>query len=113
MTRETIELATTSGKKVTIKSYLTGRESNELKRALYASVNITPGAEAGEKAKVDKIPLTAEVDREEKMLDMTIISFEGSTENPAEKIKDLPNEEYRDIVKKINDELKLNFQKAM
>lgn len=114
MPRETKELVTTSGKKVIINGYLTGRESNEIKKILFRSMSVDGETLApGEKPKVGRIPLNVAIERQEKIVDVAVVSFEGSIDAPAEKVKDLPSTEYDDLVKKIEEALNLNFQKAM
>ena len=114
MQRETKEIVTTSGKKVTIYSYLTGRENNEIKKILFKSVSIdSDNVVPGEKPKVGRIPLSVAIERQEKIIEVSVIKFEGSEVNAADKVKDLPSDEYDDLVKKIETELNINFQKAM
>lgn len=97
--RETKEITTTGGHKVVFKSYLSGRESNAAKAVLFAGVNVEPG----EKPKVNLANIGT---HERKVLEMLVVSFDGVTEAPLEKLEDLPSDEYDAAVDAIKAETK-------
>lgn len=99
--RETKELTSTGGHKVVIKTYLTGRESNEAKAVLFAGITTT--AEAGERPKV---PLSNIMPHERKTLELLVVSFDGTTESPLDLVEDLPSDEYEALVSDIKKESK-------
>lgn len=100
MDRETKELTSPDGKhKVVIKSYLTGREANEAKAVLLQGV--TSIVEPGERP---KLPLTNSLPYERKILELLVVSFDGSPDNALERLEDLPSAEYDALVADIKKE---------
>lgn len=107
MERQTKELETTSGKKVVIKAYLTARETQAINLSVLGNIQ----TEAGEHAKI-ALPASAGVTWENEIMKKSVESYDGGTDNPVEKLLDLPNEEYTDIKNKILDVLKVNLKRA-
>ena len=103
MTRETKEISTLSGKKVTINAYLTGPEANILKAVMFEGIEVE-APEPGEKAEKVKIPLSATVKREPKLIELSVVSFEEETDQAKaiEAINQLPSAEYADLITKID-----------
>ena len=103
MNRETKEIVTKSGKKVTVLSYLTGPEASQVKMAMYGDLTVK-APEEGEKMEAVKIPLSATVRREPKLLELAIVSVEGCSTKEAslEAINLLPSTEYDDLIKQID-----------
>lgn len=106
MERATKTFKTESGKEVEVKEYLTGPENNQLKAALFDGITV------GTEKDMDRMPLSNTFKREEKLLEMAVVSFDGNKENVLERINELPSYEYDALLKQIGEELKLNFQKA-
>lgn len=99
-TRPTKELI--SGEhKVVIYTYLTGRESNEVKGVLFKGISVS-GAQ-GEKP---EIPLINTIPQQRVMLEKLVVSFDAVTDRNAavDAIEELPSTEYDELVKTIQTE---------
>lgn len=107
MERETKTLLTSNNHTVVIKTYLTGKESNEIKSELFKGV--TASGEPGEKP---KIPMSLILPYERKQLETLIVSFDGNTENAIDALENLPENEYADIVATIKKESGLSLTPA-
>jgi hypothetical protein len=101
-TRPTKDVITPSGTKATIKTYLTARESNQLKQVLYADIKMTMTDIGSGKTEVKDVPATVLLDQERKALEMVIVSLNSSAENIAERLLDLPSTEYDALVAEVN-----------
>jgi len=102
MERETKAITTPGGRTIVLRSYLTGREENELKSLLYADLKMSATDVQAGKVSVTDIPASFIVKQEEKAVELLIVSVDGSTENPAQKVLDLPSAEYDFVVQEIN-----------
>jgi hypothetical protein len=97
--RTTHEFTTPSGHKIVFNSYLTGREAQELKGLMLAVMKVnTQDVQSG---KID-VPSTFIVDQEKRAFEYLIVSFDGSTETPVEKLLALPSSEYEAVVQEVN-----------
>lgn len=99
MQRETKTVTTPSGKSVVIHTYLTGREANEIKKAMYKSMKIDMST--GQPVVTD---LTGEfmLEQEQKLLEKFVVSIDGKTENVLNAILDLNDSDYQAIVAEVN-----------
>lgn len=109
MERETRKIKTLSGKEVELKSYLTARERNEL-RNIYLS-NMKVGIEE-EVPVLKEIPGSMVEQAERKLIELVVVSYDGSQENILERILDGSPEEYDFVVADANKIGKGNFPKA-
>lgn len=100
--RETREIATTGGHKIVLKSYLTGREANELKAVMYGALKMNMDDAQSGKVNIGEVPGTFLVEQEQKALELLVVSFDGSTETPIAKLLDLPSSEYEEVIKEVN-----------
>lgn len=100
--RETISFTTPGGRAVLLRSYLTGREANELKAVMYSAVKMDMEDAQSGKVKVSDVPGTFLVEQERKALELLLVSIDGDTAAPIEKLLDLPSGEYDAVVKEIN-----------
>lgn len=107
MKRETSELSTISGKKVTVKTYLTAREMQTINTAVIGDSK----TDAMTNGKVS-LPIAAGLIYERKVMDAAVESVDGESKDPVEKLLDLPNSEYADIKGKVYELLKINLKQA-
>jgi hypothetical protein len=112
MERETKEFTTPAGTKVVVKTYLTARESNQLRQALYAEIKMSMSDMETGKTEVKDIPATALLEQERKALEILIVNIDDSADNIADRLLDLRSEEYDAIVAEVNKITKPNFQGA-
>jgi hypothetical protein len=102
MERETKEFITPAGRKVVLRTYLTGREANELKSVMFSALKMTmDNAETG-KVNVSDVPGTFLVEQERKALSFLVVSVDGETNAPVDKLLDLPSTEYEAVVTEAN-----------
>ena len=94
--RETKNITTPGNHIVVLKTYLTGREVNDIKRALFGAVSVERGEDG--KPVVPHYPLALALDREKKLLEYTVVSIDSATENAADKVQDLVSTDYKFVV---------------
>jgi hypothetical protein len=111
MERTTKTIKTQGGTQAVIKDYLTAREANQLKQVLYADIKMSMTDIGSGKTGVSDVPATVLLDQERKALEMLIVSLDGSAENIAERLLDLPSTEYDAILVEVNNVTRPNFQK--
>ena len=105
--RETRNITTPDNHVIVLKTYLTGREVNDIKRVLFGSVAIERGEDG--KPIVPQYPLVLALDREKKLLEYVVVSIDGSTENPADKVQDLTAADYKFVVTEAEKAVDGNF----
>ena len=110
-TRPTTTVTTPGGNKATIKTYLTARESNQLREVLYAGIKMSMSDLGSGTAQIKDIPATVLLEQERKALEVLVVSLNDSAENIADRLLDLPMEEYEALVAEVNKITKGNFQK--
>lgn len=107
MERETKNVTTPGNHVIVLKTYLTGREVNDIKRALFGSVSIERGEDG--KPLVPQYPLALAIDREKKLLEYTVVSLDGSADNAADKIQDLTAADYKFVIAEAEKSVEGNF----
>lgn len=107
MERETKTITTSGGHTVVFKSYLTGKENNEIKAELFKGVQMQ--GDAGEKP---KIPLANVLPFERKQLEAVVVSFDGSTDGALDALENLPSAEYDAAVVEIKKEAGISLTPA-
>lgn len=105
--RETRNVTTPGNHVAVLKTYLTGREVNDIKRALFGSVSIERGEDG--KPVVPQYPLALAIDREKKLLEYTVASLDGVVENAADKVQDLTSTDYKFVVQEAEKAVDGNF----
>lgn len=105
--RETRNITTPGNHAVVLRTYLTGREVNDIKRALFGSVTVERGEDG--KPVVPQYQLSLAIDREKKLLENTIVSLDGTEENAADKIQDLTAADYKFVVAEAEKAVDGNF----
>ena len=100
--RETKEFITPAGHKVALRTYLTGRESNELKSVMFSALKMNMEDAQSGKVNVSDVPGTFLAEQERKALDLLIVSIDGDTATPVDKLLDLPSGEYDAVVAEVN-----------
>lgn len=98
--RETKEIVTPGGRKAVVKTFLTGREVDTVLADLFKD------REAGESVKV---PMVMALQRNNKLIEAAVVSFEGSAENIFERLQDLPASEKAFILKQVQELANGNF----
>lgn len=101
MERETKDLVTPLGNKVTIKTYLTGAESDDIMRG------VLQGETSADKPTVRT---TAGLDRVIATLRAAIVSFNGVAEGAFDKINNLPLSERNFVMTEFNKVSNGDFQ---
>lgn len=108
--RETKNITTPSGKLVVIKAWLNGREANELKAVLYKDLKMSMADVTSGGVKVTDVSGEFILEQEKKALELFLVSIEGKSENLVETFLDLPENDYKAVIKEIN-ALRADFQK--
>ena len=109
MERETKEINTPGGHKAIIKTYLTARESNEIKEVFNKAISMH--LENGQIVS-DAIPATVLGEQEKKILALLLVSLDGDANNIYDRLLDFRQEDYDFLVQEVNKVQKGNFQTA-
>jgi len=98
--RPTTEFATKNGHVIVMKEYITGREANEIQSSYLkdAKVRIVDGA-----PQIDEFDVFSDEKAKKIMFNLMIVSVDGNTENVADSILDLRNEDYEEVVEILNE----------
>lgn len=102
--RETKSITTSSGKEVVFHSYLTGKEAREIQK-VFLKNSTTDGS-----GKVVGFNALAVTEAEELALKFLIVSISGNQENASAEVENLPEAEYREVMKAINSVTKTALQ---
>src|SRR3979490_989452 len=100
--RQTTTITTPGGHTVVLNAYLTGREASELKSVMFSALKMNMEDAQSGKVNVSDVPGTFLVEQEHKALGFLVVSVDGSTEAPVDKLLDLPSTEYEAVVKEVN-----------
>ena len=93
--RATKKIETTGGHEVVIKTYLTGREFNEIQAILIRDMKVST---AGKEARVEGFNPAAVEESNKKLLELAIVSVDGVRENCADIILDFPYTETQEVM---------------
>jgi hypothetical protein len=105
--RETRNVKTPVNHIVVLRTYLTGREVNDIKRALFGSVSVARSEDG--KPVIPQYPLSLAIDREKKLLEYTVVSVDAVKENAADKVQDLVAGDYKFVVAEAEKSVDGNF----
>ena len=97
MERETKEFTTPGGRKVTVKTYLTAREVNNVLRQIFGSQEVS----TQDGAPQAKLSMVVGIERNIKLIEAAVVSLDGSADNLAERLQDLPAAEYTAILNEV------------
>jgi len=101
--RETKEITTPAGHRVVLRTYLTGREANELKAVMFSALKMNIEDAQSGKVNVSDVPGTFLIEQEKKALEFLLVSVDDeNTTDPLKKLLDLPSTEYEAVVKEVN-----------
>lgn len=109
MDRETIKIKTPLNKEVEIKTYLTAKERNELRNVYLNNMKINT---EGGVPTIQEIPGSIVEEAEKKLIELAVVSFDGSSDNILGRLLDSLPEEYDFVVNECNKIEKGNFLKA-
>jgi hypothetical protein len=101
MNRETREFNTPGGHKVVLFSYLTGREVADIKSIMLSSLKMSMSDIENKKVDMGGISGAVLIDQEKKTLAYLLVSVDGDTTAPVDKLLDLPSTEYDAVLKEI------------
>jgi hypothetical protein len=101
MERETKQFTTPAGNTVVLRTYLTGKESNELKAIMYADLKINASDAAEGKVSLSDIPAAFMIAQESKAVQFLIVSVNGDTNEPVAKLEELPESEYNAVLAEV------------
>lgn len=99
-TRETKEFTTKGGTVIVHKTYLTGREMNEVQKVLLKNVTVDI---KGASQSVQGFEASSITELNNKTIEMMVVSVNGISDKVIDTILDLPNEEYSEVIEKLNE----------
>ena len=111
---ETIKLKTPQGKELVIKSYMTAKERNEIKRTFLEGVKIDPNqtTQEAEAIRMKELDASIMLQAERKTIEQLVISYDGKAERILERLDESRPEEYDFVVSELNKVTKGNFPQA-
>lgn len=105
--REAKEIVTAHGHKVQVKTYLTGRESDQYKRVMFEKTkvkmvkdpNVDPAAGDGKQIVEQSTEMDGTIifEQQEAARQICVISLDADSNNLLERLKELPSEDYEEI----------------
>jgi hypothetical protein len=102
MERETKEITTPGGHKIVLRTYLTGREAGELKSVMFSALKMNMEDAQSGKVNVSDVPGSFIVEQERKALEFLLVSIDGDSTSPIDKLLDMPSTEYEFVIKEMN-----------
>src|ERR1017187_30877 len=93
--RETKTLTTPNNHSIVVKSYLSGRELNSVKRALLQGITAQPERGTDGNPILPEVPVVNTIDREEALIRIAVISVDGVIEDAGNKAIDLEGQDYQ------------------
>jgi hypothetical protein len=100
--RETKDFQTPGGHVVVFNAYLTGREAQELKSVMFAALKVNMDDVQSGKVGIGEVPSAFLVEQEKKAMSFLVVSVDGDSITPVDKLLDLPSSEYAAVVAEIN-----------
>lgn len=97
--RETKEFTTSGGHVIVHKTYLTGREFNEIQAVLMKDIKIDA---IGASPQIQGFNAAAIEESNKKMLELVVVSVDGKTENVADLVLDLPYQETQEVTEALD-----------
>lgn len=101
---DNVTINTTNGHVVVVKGYVSGGAAEEMQRVFMENVRFDFDPSTG---KVDDskqtIAGTVSLDKTKKALELLVVSVDGSTENCAEAVRDLPKDDYYQVTDKLDE----------
>jgi len=101
-TRPTKEITTTGGHKVVYKTYLTGREANEIQKVMLKNVTMEL---KGKEPSVSGFNGASIAELSDKTIELMVVSVDGSATNVLDALLDLPNKDYLEAKEMIDKEI--------
>jgi hypothetical protein len=102
MERETKEITTPAGRKIVLRTYLTGREANEIKSLMFSALKADMQDAQSGKIAVEGMSGSFILEQEKRALSYLVVSIDGETKDPVDKLLDLPSSEYDAVVEEVN-----------
>jgi hypothetical protein len=88
--RKTKEITTPAGHKIVLRTYLTGREANEIKAAMFSSLKMNMDDAQSGKVNVGDVSGAFLIEQERKALGFLLVSIDGGTNAPVDKLSICP-----------------------
>ena len=105
MERETKEFTTPGGNKLVLKTYLTGREVNNVLKQIFGSQEVSSQGGVPQ----TKLSMVVGIERNIKLIETAVASLDGSSENLADRLQDLPSKDYAAILNEVKNLADGNF----
>jgi hypothetical protein len=105
--QETVTVTTVHGHTVVLKGYASGGDMSEMQRVVLAGrqveVSLDDKGEAQAETKSVTVDGSIMLDRENKALQLLVISVDGVATDVYKLVRDLPKEDYDQVVEKLNE----------
>ena len=96
--RSTKIVETSGGKKVEFYDYLTGREESEIQKIYISGAKYKLHGIKPEDVEIEGFEPAAALDAQMKMVELLVVSVDGSRDNPSKQVFDLPAPEYKEVL---------------
>jgi hypothetical protein len=87
--------------KIELRTYLTGKESSELKAIMYADLKIDASDAASGKVGLADIPAAFMIKQEQKAQEFLVVSVNGDATNPIEALGNLREADYNAVLAEV------------
>jgi hypothetical protein len=108
--RETREFDTPGGHKVILRTYLTGKESNELKAIMYADLKIDASDAASGKVSLAEMPAEFMLKQEQKAMEFLVVSVDDNPDGALANLENLPEVDYNAVLSEVQ-KIRVPFKK--
>ena len=98
--RETKSFTTSGNHVLAIKTWVSGREFNEIQGVYLSEMKLSV---VGGKPQIESFNPLVEKKATEKLIEVMVVSFDGKTTGIVDAILDLPVEEYDEVIAKIKE----------
>ena len=98
--RETQLLETTTGHKVELHTYITGREKRAIESVFYRDVEMT---QTGAEQTIKGFKGAALEEAQNAAITAVVVSVDGNTSNVLDRVLDLPAVDYQEVIAAINE----------
>lgn len=108
--RETKIITTPGAHTVELYTYLTGRESVQIKEIMYTDMKMTASDIANGKVTLGEMSPAFMIKQEQKALELLLVSVDSETENAFEKLGNLPEADYNVVFAEM-EKIRVPFKK--
>jgi len=109
--RETKTITTQNGHSIVLRTYLTGKESKQLKAIMYADMKLDASDPTSGKISLSEIPAEFILKQEQQALEFLVVSVDTNVTNQLEALENLPEADYNEVLAEVQ-KIRVPFREA-